>query len=92
MNFSIYFNVRFFDFFQNRPQIFPPVEILSPKSSILPIAMKVGSKDVRAALASFALLFVQNYAMLDLGDKISTGESFLVTCFENDFFVKNGVA
>ena len=53
--------------------LFSPVEILSPKSSILPIAMKVGSKDARAALASFALLFVQNYAMLDLGEKSPRG-------------------
>ena len=37
--------LRFFDFFQNEPQIFLPEEILSLKSSILPIAMKVGSKD-----------------------------------------------
>ena len=65
--------LRFFDFFQNRPQIFSPVEILSDKSSILPIAMKVGSKDAGESPTSFALLFVKNYAILDLSDKISTG-------------------
>ena len=63
--------LRFFDFFQNQPQIFPRAEILSDKSSILPIAMKVGSKDAGDSPASFALLFVKNYAILDLSDKIS---------------------
>ena len=72
--------LRFFDFFQNEPQIFPPAEILSPKSSILPIAMKVRSKDADAASASFALLFVQNYAILDLSDKISSGRWWIPKC------------
>ena len=68
--------LRFFDFFQNRPQIFPPAEILSltcNSRSILPIAMKVGSKDATDSVASFALLFVKNYAILELSDKIYTG-------------------
>ena len=72
--------LRFFDFFQNRPQIFSPVEILSDKSSILPIAMKVGSKDAGESPASFALLFVKNYAILDLSDKISTGGWWIPKC------------
>ena len=69
-----------FCFFQNRPQIFPPAEILSPKSSILPIAMEVQSKDAEPGPASFALLFVQNYAILDLGDKISSGRWWIPKC------------
>ena len=32
------------------------------------------------ASASFALLFVQNYAMLDLGDKISSGVWWIPKC------------
>ena len=71
--------LRFFDFFQNEPQIFLPEEILSLKSSILPIAMKVRSKDA-ADPASFALLFVQNYAILDLSDKISSGRWWIPKC------------
>ena len=51
--------VRFFVFFQNRPQIFAPAEILSLNSSTLPIAMEVGSKDAPLSAASFALLFVK---------------------------------
>ena len=35
--------------------------------------MKVGSKDAGPGPASFALLFVKNYAILDLSDKISAG-------------------
>jgi len=35
--------------------------------------MKVGSKDAAYSAASFALLFVKNYAILDLSDKISAG-------------------
>ena len=58
----------------------PPVEILSDKSSILPIAMKVGSKDAGESPASFALLFVKNYAILDLSDKISAGGWWIPKC------------
>ena len=72
--------LRFFDFFQNEPQIFLPEEILSLKSSILPIAMKVRSKDAAVSPASFALLFVQNYAILDLSDKIYTGGWWIPKC------------
>ena len=72
--------LRFFDFFQNEPQIFLPEEILSLKSSILPIAMKVRSKDAADTPASFALLFVQNYAILDLSDKISSGRWWIPKC------------
>ena len=75
------FILRFFDFFQNRPQIYSPAEILSDKSSILPIAMKVGSKDASNLLASFALLFVKNYAILDLSDKISAGGWWIPKCY-----------
>ena len=35
--------------------------------------MKVGSKDAADSAASFALLFVKNYAILELSDKISAG-------------------
>jgi hypothetical protein len=72
--------LRFFDFFQNEPQIFLPEEILSLKSSILPIAMKVRSKDAAESPASFALLFVQNYVILDLSDKIYTGGWWIPKC------------
>ena len=73
--------LRFFDFFQNQPQIFPRAEILSDKSSILPIAMKVGSKDAADSAASFALLFVKNNAILELSDKISAGEWWIPKCY-----------
>ena len=42
--------------------------------------MKVGSKDARPGLASFALLFVKNYAILDLSDKISAGGWWIPKC------------
>ena len=35
--------------------------------------MKVGSKDARESLASFALLFVKNYAILDLSERSPQG-------------------
>ena len=61
--------------------IFTPAEILSLNSNILPIAMKVGSKDARPGLASFALLFVKNYAILELSDKISVGGWWIPKCY-----------
>ena len=42
--------------------------------------MKVGSKDAGDSPASFALLFVKNYAILDLSDKISAGEWWIPKC------------
>ena len=42
--------------------------------------MKVGSKDAGTVPASFALLFVKNYAILDLSDKISTGGWWIPKC------------
>ena len=42
--------------------------------------MKVGSKDARECLASFALLFVNNYAILDLSDKISAPGWWIPKC------------
>ena len=42
--------------------------------------MKVGSKDADTVSASFALLFVKNYAILDLSDKISTGGWWIPKC------------
>ena len=42
--------------------------------------MKVGSKDAADSAASFALLFVKNYAILDLSDKISTGGWWIPKC------------
>jgi hypothetical protein len=34
--------------------------------------MKVGTKDAKPGFASIALLIVQNYAILELSDKISS--------------------
>ena len=59
----------------------PCAEILWPNSSILPIAMKVGSKDAGPGPASFALLFVKNYAILELSDKIYTGGWWIPKCY-----------
>jgi hypothetical protein len=42
--------------------------------------MKVRSKDAADTPASFALLFVQNYAILDLSDKISSGRWWIPKC------------
>ena len=42
--------------------------------------MKVGSKDAADSAASFALLFVKNYAILDLSDKISAGGWWIPKC------------
>jgi hypothetical protein len=42
--------------------------------------MKVGSKDAAPGAASFELLFVQNYAILDLSDKIYTGGWWIPKC------------
>jgi len=42
--------------------------------------MKVRSKDAADTAASFALLFVQNYAILDLSDKIYTGGWWIPKC------------
>ena len=42
--------------------------------------MKVRSKDAADSPASFALLFVQNYAILDLSDKIYTGGWWIPKC------------
>ena len=47
---------------------------MSLNPSILPIAIKVGSKDAADSASSFALFFVKNYALLELSDKISAGE------------------
>jgi hypothetical protein len=64
--------LHFFDFFKSK-LLSPKSEGPNPaKSSILPIAMK--------GPASFALLFVQNYAILDLGDKIYTGVWWIPKC------------
>ena len=41
--------------------------------------MKVGSKDA-TSVASFALLFVQNYVILELSDKISSGRWWIPKC------------
>jgi hypothetical protein len=65
----------FFELFSNRPQKISPAEILSLKSSILPVATCKYAQKMRTS-ASFALLFVKNYmqyAILDLGDKYSAG-------------------
>ena len=43
--------------------------------------MKVGSKDAGPGPASFALLFVKNYAILDLSDKISAGGWWIPKCY-----------
>ena len=51
--------------------------------------MKVGSKDAGPGPASFALLFVKNYAILDLSDKISTGGIFEVDFEKDQKNVKN---
>ena len=70
----------FFWFFSKSTSNILPAEILSLNSSILPIAMKVGSKDADTVSASFALLFVKNYAILDLSDKISAGGWWIPKC------------
>ena len=54
---------------------------MSDKSIILPIAMKVGSKDAAESAASFALLFVKNYAILELSDKISARGWWIPKCY-----------
>ena len=51
--------------------------------------MKVGSKDAGTVPASFALLFVKNYAILDLSDKIYTGGNIWVDFEKNQKNVKN---
>ena len=43
--------------------------------------MKVGSKDAAPGPASFALLFVKNYAILELSDKIYTGGWWIPKCY-----------
>jgi hypothetical protein len=43
--------------------------------------MKVNSKDAGPGLASFALLFVKNYAILDFSDKISAGGGWIPKCY-----------
>ena len=43
--------------------------------------MKVGSKDAADSAASFALLFVKNYAILELSDKIYTGGWWIPKCY-----------
>ena len=78
---SSFFWKHFFDFFKIKlldlvyRSFVDVAQIRGPKSaksSILPIAMK--------GPASFALLFVQNYAILDLGDKIYTGVWWIPKC------------
>ena len=71
----------FFWFFSKSTSNILPAEILSLNSSILPIVMKVGSKDAGNLPASFALLFVKNYAILDLSDKISAGGWWIPKCY-----------